>query len=127
MPSSGAGAWLVRGEWLRSVFDLPLAAAPSTLDGAGGLVRVRRRRAIVCTRAGRSAPASSGSTFSTCIAADGVDADALGRAGRSRRGRASDSALRGASNCAAGWQHNWRTAGRVHERGYPAAQILYWF
>jgi len=27
----------------------------------------------------------------------------------------------------AGWQHNWRDGGRVHERGYPALQVLYWF
>jgi hypothetical protein len=27
----------------------------------------------------------------------------------------------------AGWQHNWRDRGRVVERGFPAAQVLFWF
>jgi hypothetical protein len=27
----------------------------------------------------------------------------------------------------AGWQQNWRTLGRVHDRGFPALQALYWF
>jgi len=26
-----------------------------------------------------------------------------------------------------GWQQNWRSAGRVLDRGYPLLQVLYWF
>ena len=27
----------------------------------------------------------------------------------------------------AGYQYNWRDGGRVHERGYPTALVLFWF
>ena len=116
---------LVRAEWLRSVLHWPLAAAPSpatALAAWSGFVERRYRlhpRWQVAARVERI-------TFSEVLApgaltpipwdapVDRVEGVIGFRATRRLELRA-------------GWQHNWRSAGRVQERGYPAGQILYWF
>jgi hypothetical protein len=116
---------LLRGEWLRSVFHLPLAAEPSpatALAAWSGFIEGRYRlhpRWQVAARVERLSfrrvlSAASVTPIPWDAPVDRVEGVIGFRATRRLELRA-------------GWQHNWRSAGRVHERGYPAAQILYWF
>ncbi len=122
----GLGRWLVRGEWLRSAFDLPLAAsAPSVLHltAASGFVEGRYRphpRWQIGVRAGRitfndvqpSSPSASPEPWDVPVTR--VEGTLGFRVNRQLDLRA-------------GWQENWRTDGRVKRQGYPTASLLFWF
>ena len=116
---------LVRAEWLRSVFHLPLIAEPTpatALSAWSGFIEGRYRlhpRWQVAARVERLtfSRITSGSTV-TPLPWDGPVERVEGVIGF-RATRRLDLRV--------GWQHNWRPAGRVHERGYPAVQILFWF
>jgi hypothetical protein len=121
----GRGRLLVRAEWLRSRFELPIVAAPSpavALTAWSGFVEARYRlhpRWQVAVRTERL-------TFSRVVGADGaqpISWDAPVERVEGVIGFRVTPRL----DLRAGWQHNWRTAGRVHERGIPAVQVLYWF
>jgi hypothetical protein len=113
------GHWIVRGEWWRSQFDVPtlsqsLVASASFLETR---YRVRPRWQV----AGRVDQL----TFSTIRGAAGVatpwDAPVWRLEGVVGYRASRHLELR------AGWQHNWRSAGRVRERSFPTLQALYWF
>lgn len=116
---------LVRAEWLRSVFHLPLIAKPSpeaALSAWSGFVEARYRlhpRWQVAARVERLAFSRvTGTGTLGPIPWDAPVDRVEGVIGFRVTPRLD---LRG------GWQHNWRSAGRVHERGFPAVQVLYWF
>jgi hypothetical protein len=116
---------LLRGEWLRSVFHLPLAAerSPATALAAwSGFIEGRYRlhpRWQVAARVERL-------TFSRVISGASLTPIPWDAPVDRIEGVIGFRVTR-RLELRTGWQHNWRSAGRVHERGYPAAQILYWF
>ena len=122
----GHGPWLVRGEWLRSVFDLPITTQPdlgARLPAWSGFAEARYRpvpRWQVGVRVDRltfgelpgTAPPSSSLSWDANVKR--VEAVLGYRAHRRIE-------IRG------GWQHNWRDGGRVRERGLPVLAVLGWF
>jgi hypothetical protein len=120
----GSGPWLVRGEWLRTAYALPMgdaAAGPASVSAWSGFVEVRQRlhaRWQVAVRLDRlafsSVTGSAGVPTAWDAPIDRAEAALAFRATRRLE-------VRG------GWQHNWRDGGRVRERGFPAAQALFWF
>jgi hypothetical protein len=122
----GRSRLLVRAEWLRSVFQVPILAsteAATSLTAWSGFVESRYRlnpRWQVATRAERLSFGSIAGTIN---------------AGRSTPWDAPVTRVEGVIGFRAtrnlelrtGWQENWRAAGRVTRRGFPAAQVLYWF
>ena len=125
-PSTAAGDGWSAPNGCASSFQLPLLAAPASRHRAQRVVRVCRSRAIGCIRAGRSpcglerlafgpsSTRSSGSPLPWDAPVDRVEAVVGFRATRRLEVRA-------------GWQHNWRSGGRVQERGFPAVQAFFWF
>ncbi len=116
---------LVRAEWLRSSFHLPLLAAPgadTALNAWSGFVESRYRlhpRWQVAVRAerlsfGSIVTPSSGSPLPWDAPVDRIEGVVGFRATHRLEFRA-------------GWQQNWRSGGRVQERGFPAVQALLWF
>ena len=116
---------LVRAEWFRSTFHLPLLATPgrdTVLAAWSGFVEARYRlhpRWQVAARIERlSFNSIVGSTSATAVAwdapVDRVEAVVGFRATHRLEFRG-------------GWQHNWRSGGRIQERGIPAVQALFWF
>jgi len=122
----GVGPWLVRAEWLRSAFAMPAAGTPaiaSPLVASSGFFEARYRwrprwqAAVRLERLTFSAirgTLEGGAPTPWEAPVGRVEAIIGFRAARNLELRA-------------GWQHDWREAGRVRERGYPAAQVLYWF
>jgi hypothetical protein len=122
----GWGAWLIRGEELRSVFELPIIDAASVdthLATWTGYVEARYRLRPRWQIAGRVehlnfstiADAANGENPITWEApVKRVSADIGYRATRRLE-------------CRIGLQVDWRDGGRVTHRAYPAAQVLYWF
>jgi hypothetical protein len=121
----GLGRVLLRAEWLRSAFDLPPLTPP--LDGPlvaqSGFVEGRYRLRPRWQASGRVERLTFSPITGTLNRGTPTPWDApvtrveavLGfRAARNLEVRA-------------GWQENWRDAGRVLQRGYPALQVLYWF
>jgi hypothetical protein len=117
----GLARWLVRAEWLRSRFEMPVAALP-TLEADSGFVEGRYR----WTPRWQTSARVERLTFSRIAGAAGtaptpwdapvtrVEAVLGFRAARNLE-------IRG------GWQQDWRAAGRIRDRGYPALQALFWF
>jgi hypothetical protein len=118
----GHGPWLVRGEWLRSVFETPFVSLDNPdrkLRAWSGFAEARYRpfpRWQVGARIDRIAfgPAPVLSATSWDADVDRVEVVAGFRATRHLE-------IRG------GWQHNWRDGGRVRERGLPILAVLGWF
>jgi hypothetical protein len=121
----GVGRWLVRAEWLRSRFDLPLPADPSParrLFARSGFVEGRVKlhpRLQVGVRVDRlrfstiQDPATAG-WLPWDANVDRVEAEFGVRLTRPLELRA-------------GWQQNWRPGSRAVRRGIPVAGLLYWF
>ncbi|HUR21363.1 MAG TPA: hypothetical protein VMZ90_11180 [Vicinamibacterales bacterium] len=112
------GHWILRGEWWHSSFAVPTLT--QTLSAAGGFAEARYRflpRWQISGRADRL-------TFSTIAGAGGeVSWDApLWRVEGALGYRVSRHV-----DLRAGYQYNWREAGRVRERGFPTLQALLWF
>jgi hypothetical protein len=122
----GWGRWLVRGEELRSVFEVPLedAASPDThLRVWSGYLETRYRllprwqvaaRLEHLTFSDIEGTLNGGAPTSWEAPVKRVSADLGYRVERQVELRA-------------GWQMNWRSGGRILNRGYPALQILFWF
>jgi hypothetical protein len=117
----GQGRTLVRGEWLRSRFDVPLIGSIGPLTATSGFVEGRYRfhpRWQVSARAERidfsEIPSSQGVATPWDAPVHRVELDIGYRAARNFEVRA-------------GLQHNHRDGGRVRQRNYPALQVLYWF
>ena len=123
---AGGGPWLVRAEWLRSAFDLPLAAeaaGPARLTATSGNLEARRRlhaRWQVAVRLDRLRFSDVIGTLEGGLPTPwDAPVDRVEGAIAFRATRRLD--LR------AGWQQNWRDRGRVLRRGFPAVQALFWF
>jgi hypothetical protein len=119
----GRGPWLVRGEWLRASFDVPIVAAATTARLSAwttfGEVRYRvQPRWQVGARAERL-------DFSTVEAHPGEHVTWDAPVNRLEITIGFRPARR--LDIRAGWQHNWRDGGRVTSRGFPALSLLYWF
>ena len=122
----GRGPWLLRGEWLRSRFDVPLTwpnHEGARLHAWASFAEARYRphpRWQLGARVDRldfsqvvgTVPANRPTTWDAPVTRlEGI----VGfRATRSLDIRA-------------GWQHNWRDGGRVQKRGDPVVAVLYWF
>jgi hypothetical protein len=118
----GAGRWLLRGEALRSVFDVPLAASGSRSLSAWAVFAEARYRPHprwhLAARLERlrfgDVAGTDGAPTAWDFGVDRVEAIVGYRLTR-------------AVDLRAGWQGDWRQGGRVRVRHYPVAQILYWF
>jgi hypothetical protein len=122
----GAGPWLLRGEWVRSTFELPLAWEPNPdarLTAWSSFIEARYRpfpRWQIGARLERlafgSVPGTSPNAGLTSWDANVERVEAIVGFRATRHIE-----LRG------GWQHNWRDGGRVRERGLPIFAVLCWF
>ncbi len=121
----GWGPWLFRAEWLRSTFKMPFGEAapgPQPLSAVSGFLETRVRlhpRWQVALRLDRLTFTNVQDTVSGVAtpwewAVDRVEAAVGFRAARRLDLRV-------------GWQYNWRSGGRVRERGFPAVQALFWY
>ena len=121
----GAGRWLVRAEWLRSMFatPLPAMAASTTLGAWSAFAEIRYRvhprwqLGIRLDRLSfdRVTSGGAGAIATTWDApVDRLEAVAGFRASRRLELKA-------------GWQGDWRDGGRVRSRGFPVGQVLFWF
>lgn len=120
----GLGRLLVRGEWIRSAFEIPAVAAPMVskpLVASSGFAEARYRwrprwqTAVRVERLGFSTIENVlGALAPWDAPVQRVEAIVGYRAARNLEIRA-------------GWQHDWRQGGRVRTRGMPAMQVLYWF
>jgi hypothetical protein len=121
----GHGPWLVRGEWLRSVFDLPITTEPdpvARLHARSAFAEVRYRpvpRWQVGVRVDHLAFGDLPGTASASGLSWDADVERVEAVLGYRVHRRIE--LRG------GWQHNWRDGGRVRERGLPVLAVLGWF
>jgi hypothetical protein len=121
----GHGPWLVRGEWLRSTFDMPDPLTPTSevrLDAWSGFVEARYRplpRWQVGMRLERLAFGSVPDGTSTGTRTWDADVDRVEAVVGFRATRHVE--IRG------GWQHNWRDGGRVRVRGLPVLALYGWF
>lgn len=122
----GWGRWLVRGEELRSVFDMPFVDAGNPnvrLAAWSGYLETRYRLHPRWQVAGRveqldfstiQGTLDGGLPTTWDAPVERLSADVGYRAQRQLE-------IRG------GWQMDWRDGGRVSKRGYPALQLLFWF
>jgi len=113
------GHWILRGEWWHSRFAVPTLTP--ALSSTGGFVEARYRfrpRWQVSVRADRLTFSRITGESSVPTSWDAPMWRAEGVLGY-RVSRHVD--LR------AGYQFNWREAGRVRERGFPTLQVLVWF
>jgi hypothetical protein len=122
----GRSALLMRGEWLSTVFNLPIAAATpvaTSLGASSGFVEGRYRwtpRWQTSARAERLGFTSLPSTLDPNLRLP-WDAPVTRIEGVVGYRALRNLEVRG------GWQYDWRDGGRVTERGYPTGQVLYWF
>jgi hypothetical protein len=122
----GRGPWLMRAEWLHSSFAVPFAsgAVPvGHLSSSALFADVRYRIHPRWQVALRTEQLSFARVVGTFDAGRPTTWDApvqrIETVVGFRVTRNID--VRG------GWQYDWRDGGRVHERGFPAFQVLTWF
>ena len=113
------GHWIFRGEWWHSRFGMPTLTQP--LSATGGFAEARFRffpRWQVSARADRL-------TFSEITGVTGAPTpwDAPVWRGEGALGYRVSRNI----DLRAGYQFNWREAGRVMKRGFPTLQVLVWF
>jgi len=122
---AGVGPWLLRAEWVHSSFELPFLVTPApdhlSTDSAFAEARYRfRPRWQVAGRVEHlgfsevTGTLNNGQPTSWDAPVERVEGVLGFRALKNLE-------VRG------GYQYNWRDGGRVHERGYPTAFVLYWF
>jgi hypothetical protein len=113
------GHWILRGEWWHSRFNVPTLA--TALTTRGGFAEARYRflpRWQVSVRGDRLSFSKISGTTATATPWDAPLWRAEGALGY-RVSRYID--LR------AGYQYNWREAGRVRALGFPMLQAMVWF
>jgi hypothetical protein len=119
----GWGRWLLRGEWMRSSFEVPLAANGALALGASSAFLEARYRPHPRWQVGARVDRLHFSRVAGSAEFGAVGWDApVERVEMVMGFRATRS-----MDLKAGWQGNWRDGGRVRARGYPMAQVLYWF
>jgi hypothetical protein len=122
---AGVGPWLVRAEWIHASFTLPFLTtpAPDHLSTDSGFAEARYRFRPRWQVAGRvehlgfsnvTGTLNNGLPTSWDAPVERVEGVLGFRAMRNLE-------IRG------GYQYNWRDGGRVRERGYPTALLLFWF
>jgi hypothetical protein len=124
--SFGAGHWLVRGEELRSTFDVPLPGASivaQPLHVTSGYLEGRYRFRPRWQVAGAVDYISFSTISGTLNGARPTTWDAPVQRVSANLGYRATSRI----DVRIGWQMNWRDGGRVLARGYPALQLLAWF
>jgi len=120
----GRSRWLVRSEWLRTVFEMPIVLADdpdARLSSWTAFVEARYRphpRWQIGARAERLAFGDIRDAAGSMTPWEG-DVDRVEGTLGYRASRHLE--IRG------GWQHDWRDAGRIRERGYPTCGVLFWF
>jgi hypothetical protein len=121
----GSGPWLVRGEWMRTVFELPVAAAAVTarLTARAAFAESRYRLHPRWQVAARVDRLDFGTILGTSITSVPTPWDAPVTRVEGVLGFRATRAL----EVRAGWQQNWRDGGRVRRLGLPAVSVLYWF
>jgi hypothetical protein len=120
----GEGPWLVRGEWLRSTFDVPLVASVTpeiTLRAWTAFAEARYRPRPRWQLGVRGERLSFGSIAGDTGAPIAWDAPVTRLEGTLGFRINRQLEIRG------GWQQNWRDGGRVLRRGYPAVGAILWF
>lgn len=120
----GRGPWLARGEWIRTIFTLPLAGPAtdsSSLGAWSGYVEGRYRLAPRWQLAARAETLRFADVTDSAARVQTWDADV-----HRVEGAFTFRLLRQAQIKAA-WQHDWRRGGRVRTRGFPAVEFLCWF
>jgi hypothetical protein len=122
----GRSRWLVRAEWLRSVFEIPIVASPDprlSLTAWSGFTEARYRWHPRWQLSGRVERLAFGTVRGTLNAGLPTPWDAPVTRVEGVIG------FRAARNLEirTGWQQDWRDAGRVKDRGFPALQAIYWF
>jgi hypothetical protein len=121
----GLNRWLIRSEWIRSSFELPFVDDPpdTVLTAWAGFVEARYQllpRWQLGTRVERldfstlTGTLNGGVSMPWDAPVDRLEATVAFRAARH-------------VDIRAGWQENWRSAGRVRTRGFPALAALCWF
>jgi hypothetical protein len=121
----GSGPVLVRAEWMRSTFGLPMPgeARPLAL-GASAVFAEGRYRMHPRLQIGLRAEHLG---FSTIALTPGGTATLTWDAPVDRLEVAAGVRATRQLEVRVGWQHNWREGGRVRERGVPVAGAYYWF
>ena len=120
------GHVILRGEFLHTSFGLPIANAPAftaPVTADAGFVEARYRfltRWQVAARVERlTFSRVQGTLFDGAPTPWDAPVTRVEAVAGFRIARTLE--LRG------GYQYNWRNGGRVHELGFPTAQLLYWF
>jgi hypothetical protein len=122
----GWGRWLVHGEELRSVFDMPIVDATNPevrLAAWSGYLEARYRLHPRWQVAGRVEQLDFSTIQGTLNGGRATTWDAPVERLSADIGYRVERQL----EIRAGWQMNWRDGGRVTKRGYPALQLLFWF
>ncbi len=117
-----SGRWLARAEWLRSRWDIPLAATGGAvhLDATALTTEARYR-----VWPGLSVAARAEGLWFSPLA--GTTTTVPWEADVRRVETAVTYALRRNINAKLAWQMHWRDGGRVRRDGLGAAQLVYWF
>jgi hypothetical protein len=121
----GRGPLLVRGEWLRSGFQIPLSfePGPETLWASSGFLEARYRWHPRWQIAGRADRLGFSELRGTLQGGAPTPWDAPVQRFELALG------FRPSRNfeMRAAWQKDWRDGGRVRRREFPGLQCLYWF
>jgi hypothetical protein len=119
----GRGPWLVRGEWLRTVFGIPMRDSPEVtrLPAQAAFLEARYRLTARWQVAGRI----DGLRFDTI---PGVTRpDNTWEADVTRLEGVVSYRITRQLEARGGWLQHWRDGGFVRRRGAPAVQGIYWF
>jgi hypothetical protein len=122
----GRGPWLVRGEWLRSVFEVPIATGLSPvahLSATAAFAEARYRLRPRWQLAARVERLAFSAVRGTLNNGQPTSWDAPVR----RVELVAGFRVQRQVEVRGGWQHDWRDGGRVRARGYPVLQALMWF
>jgi hypothetical protein len=120
------GHWRVRGEVIRSAWREPVLGWPelaSPLEATSATVEIRRRLLPALDLAARADRIVFSTITGTLYGGQATPWDANVSRVEVGAGYRLSRQLR----LKAIYQHNWREAGRRQSKGYPAAQLSYWF
>jgi hypothetical protein len=120
------GHWIVRAEAMHVGFGLPIANAPtftSPVNANVGFIEARYRFLSRWQVAARAEKLTFSTVRGTLFSGEATPWDA----GVSRLEGTAGLRVTRTIELRAGYQYNWRDAGRVKKLGFPTMQLLYWF